>query len=116
MRALVTGATGMIGPALVNQLLADKWTVRILTRHEFDHELFRAPVEHIYGDIATYDTLLPAMRDVDVVFNLAAKLHLNNPSPNQSQAACIRRGPSQSTSTRTKRTPMWDPTPTTNYP
>ena len=85
MRALVTGATGMIGPALVNQLLAEKWTVRILIRREFDHTLFRAPLEHIYGDITNYDALLPVMRDVDVVFHLAAKLHLNNPSPSQSQ-------------------------------
>jgi nucleoside-diphosphate-sugar epimerase len=85
MRALVTGATGMIGPALVNRLLAEGWNVRILVRRSFDPEFFAAPVERLNGDVADAHSLRPAMEGIDVVFHLAAKLHLNNPSPNQSQ-------------------------------
>lgn len=83
MRALVTGATGMIGPALVNQLLSDGWNVRILVRRDFTPRLFANPVERVTGDIANQQSLRSAMGDVDVVFHLAAKLHLNDPSPNQ---------------------------------
>jgi len=83
MRALVTGATGMIGPALVNQLLAKNWTVRILVRSGFDPKLFEATVERVVGDITDYHSLRPAMEDVNIVFNLAAKLHINNPSADQ---------------------------------
>ncbi len=86
MRALVTGATGMIGPALVNQLLAENWTrqnywpaVHLIRR------FLRSAVERFNGDIVDLDSLRPAMDGVDVVFHLAAKLHLNNPSPNQSE-------------------------------
>ena len=85
MRALVTGATGMIGPALVNQLLAENWTVRTLTRRAFYPTLFVTEVERFYGDIVDLDSLRPVMEGVDVVFHLAAKLHLNAPSPEQSQ-------------------------------
>ncbi len=85
MRALVTGATGMIGPALVNQLLAENWTVRTLARRASDPSLFAAAVERFSGNIVDFDSVRPAMDGVDVVFHLAAKLHLNNPSPNQSE-------------------------------
>ena len=85
MRALVTGATGMIGPALVNQLLDESWNVRILARHSFNPALFMAPVERFSSDIVDLDSLRPAMEGVDVVFHLAAKLHLNTPSPKLSQ-------------------------------
>jgi len=85
MRALVTGATGMIGPALVDRLLLEKWGVRILARHAFDPALFAGPVERFSGDIVNFESLRPAMDGVDVVFHLAAKLHLNNPSPKLAQ-------------------------------
>lgn len=85
MRALVTGATGMIGPALVNQLRAENWDVRILLRHTVDTALFSEAVDCFRGDIVNLESLRPAMEGVDVVFHLAAKLHLNNPSPNLAQ-------------------------------
>ena len=85
MRALVTGATGMIGPALVDQLLAENWTVRTLTHRAVDPTLFVAKVERFNGDIVDLDSLRPVMEGVDVVFHLAAKLHLNAPSPSLAQ-------------------------------
>ena len=83
MRALVTGATGMIGPALVNKLLAEGWNVRILVRRPADPALFAAAVETAAGDIGDHKALPAAMEGVEVVFHLAAKLHLNQPSPQQ---------------------------------
>jgi nucleoside-diphosphate-sugar epimerase len=81
MRALVTGATGMIGPALVNQLLLEGWETRIIARRDYDSNLFVAPVENVFGDIRHLHSLDEAMKGIDVVFHLAAKLHINDPSP-----------------------------------
>ena len=85
MRALVTGATGMIGPSLVNQLLVENWNVRIMVRNAFAPTLFTSAVERFSGDIVDFDSLRTAMNGVDVVFHLAAKLHLNTPSPSLAQ-------------------------------
>jgi len=81
MRALVTGATGMIGPALVNQLLLEGWETRIIARRDYASNLFVAPVENVFGDIRHLHSLDEAMKGIDVVFHLAAKLHINDPSP-----------------------------------
>lgn len=85
MRALVTGATGMIGPALVNQLLKDAWEVRILVRRSYDPSLFIGAVECVLGDIRDIQSLRAALKGIDVVFHLAAKLHINDPSSKQSE-------------------------------
>ena len=70
----------MIGPALLNQLLAENWNVRILVHHTSDPWLFTLPVERFSGDIVDLNSIRPAMEGIDVVFHLAAKLHLNSPS------------------------------------
>jgi UDP-glucose 4-epimerase len=85
MRALVTGATGMIGPALVNQLSAKGWKVRILVRRSFDPTVFATSVERVAGEVEDPHALQSAMEGVDIVFHLAAKLHLNDPSSDQAQ-------------------------------
>lgn len=75
--ALVTGATGAIGPTLVEELLAAGWRVRVLVRVGFE----RTDVEIAAGDITDRSAVDRAMRGVDVVFHLAAKLHIENPGP-----------------------------------
>ena len=50
--ALVTGATGAVGPVLVRALLAKGYRVKALCRRpDSDHEL-PADVERVCGDIA----------------------------------------------------------------
>lgn len=81
MRALVTGATGTIGPFLVNYLLSKGHQVRILARNSKQPPFFGRNVEHINGDIRDSKCLEDAIHQADIVFHLAAKLHINNPLP-----------------------------------
>lgn len=85
MRTLVTGATGMIGPALVNNLLLNRCHVRVLSRRKFDPRLFQGPVDRVFGDIGDIHAIRKAVEGVNVVFHLAAKLHINDPSSKQSE-------------------------------
>ena len=72
-RALVTGATGLVGSHIVERLLADGWRVRALVRDTSaaawlgDHgaELAR-------GDILDGESLRAAMANCDTVFHCAA--------------------------------------------
>ncbi len=80
--ALITGATGAIGPSLVAHLLANGYKVRTYSRHQPTSGLLPVNVEHVSGDINDKDALARAMTKVDVVLHLAAKLHLENPPPN----------------------------------
>jgi UDP-glucose 4-epimerase len=79
--ALVTGATGAIGPILAQRLVAAGYQVKALVRHQPPLGLLPEPVELICGDIADSEALCQATTNVTVVFHLAAKLHLTNPSP-----------------------------------
>lgn len=73
MRALITGGTGFLGANLAAGLLARDWDVRILRRTTSPlAAVADLDVEHAIGDVLDFDSLLPAMRDVDLVFNVAA--------------------------------------------
>lgn len=78
--ALVTGATGAIGPGLVQQLAAAGYRVKAMARRPPPAGLWSAPVELIRGDITDEPLLRQAAAGVDLVFHLAAKLHVPNPS------------------------------------
>ena len=80
-RALVTGATGVIGPDLVKNLIKNGYSVRALSRSKPDPMYFPDAVETIQGDITDRDTLKESVKNVDIVFHLAAKLHSSNPAP-----------------------------------
>ncbi len=76
---LITGATGAIGPALVTKLIQTGYHVRTLGRHS-------APsvgnyAMHISGSITDIETVIRAMSGIDIVFHLAALLHIENPIP-----------------------------------
>jgi UDP-glucose 4-epimerase len=80
--ALVTGANGAIGTALVRRLIEHGYAVRALVRGTRDcHAVLPESVEVVRGDITDRALMRRAVKDVNVVFHLAAKLHINNPPP-----------------------------------
>ncbi|MBE2268105.1 MAG: NAD-dependent epimerase/dehydratase family protein [Anaerolinea sp.] len=79
--ALVTGATGAIGPRLVAELIQQGWQVRVLSRQRPTKPLFPDGVEFIPGDIGDREIVRAAVADAQLVFHLAALLHVTNPPP-----------------------------------
>lgn len=77
----MTGATGVIGPTLVGRLVEHGYQVRVLARKPPAPGLFSRAVEVAYGDITDEVAVHTAVAGADVVFHLAAKLHINNPDP-----------------------------------
>lgn len=78
-RVLVTGATGAIGSHLVEWLGRHACRVRILSRRCLAPEPFSVPVEWISGDISDRSIIPCAVDQVDTIFHLAARLHMNAP-------------------------------------
>ncbi len=78
--ALVTGATGAIGPVLVRGLLAKRYRVRVLHRDPFLPGILPLSVSPVLGDITDPQAVSKAVTGADVVFHLAAKLHTNDTS------------------------------------
>jgi dTDP-L-rhamnose 4-epimerase len=78
MRVLVIGGAGFIGSHLVDRLLEEGYAVRVLDNldrkiHPQGVPLYlSSKAELIEGDVTDRDTLLAALRDVDVVSNQAA--------------------------------------------
>lgn len=71
-RALVIGGTGFIGSNIALRLVERHWNVRILERPGASQVLLEGgPFEFVRGDVLKPETLPPAMRDIDVVFNAA---------------------------------------------
>jgi len=77
---LVTGGTGFIGSHLVERLLASGRKVRVLALKkpwapiELENQkiIEGKGAEIVYGDLRDYESLIPAVRGVDVVFHLGA--------------------------------------------
>lgn len=79
--ALVTGATGAVGPALVRRLVGNGYRVRALARKEPEQGLLPGAVEIFKGDISDGRSLDEAVAGADFIFHLAALLHINSPDP-----------------------------------
>jgi nucleoside-diphosphate-sugar epimerase len=77
-RALVTGATGALGPLLVQRLRRDGWCVRAMARTPVD---LGPGVEFVPGDVCDVAAVRRATAGMDVVFHLASKLHVVAPDP-----------------------------------
>ena len=71
MKVLVTGASGFVGRHLIAELLIKKFSVKALLLPD-EKDKWDKAVEIIHGDIQHVDTLYPAVRDIDLVFHLAA--------------------------------------------
>ena len=78
--ALVTGATGAIGPSVVDAL-SQTHDVRTFSRQPPSPGLFPATVNSLTGDVSDPDAIRRAVRGADVVVHLAALLHLVDPAP-----------------------------------
>jgi nucleoside-diphosphate-sugar epimerase len=78
--ALITGGTGSVGPALVQSLTAVGYRVRLFSRTAPSDPLPN-DAEFISGDITDAWAVADALKGVQVVFHLAALLHIPNPSP-----------------------------------
>lgn len=83
MKILITGGAGFIGSHLCDKYVKEGHTVLCLDnfmsgnliniRHLLDYRNFKL----IKGDIRDFDLLEKIMRDVDVVFHLAAQIHVD---------------------------------------
>jgi dihydroflavonol-4-reductase len=73
MKALVTGANGLIGANLVRELLAAGYDVRAMVRSSSNvSSLAGLAVEQVIGDILEPETLIPAAQGCEVIFHTAA--------------------------------------------
>ncbi len=71
---LVTGATGFIGSALVQQLIDLGHTPAVLVRRPLRRDLFPdRSVRTVFGDLTRPETLAAATAGVDTVFHLGAR-------------------------------------------
>jgi dTDP-L-rhamnose 4-epimerase len=77
-RALVTGGAGLIGSHIVDLLIEEGWTVRILDNLEPQTHRHGKPMwvnsaaEFRQGNVQDYETMRSALIDIDVVFHEAA--------------------------------------------
>src|SRR4051794_26392357 len=76
--ALVTGATGAIGPAIVRHAASQGWRVRTLTRRPPEPGVLPPDVEAHVGDMTDASVRRRAIDGVDCVLHLAALLHISN--------------------------------------
>ena len=78
-RCLVTGATGAVGPRLVEALRHGGWAVRVLRQPGSGP--VSAGLDVVEGDVTDADAVQRAVAGVDTVFHLAALLHVLDPAP-----------------------------------
>lgn len=78
-KILVTGAGGFIGSHLCEILAAKGYKVRAMIRYNsrncwgwLDNSLCKKKIEVVSGDICNYDSVKTSLKDVDIVFHLAA--------------------------------------------
>jgi nucleoside-diphosphate-sugar epimerase len=88
-RALVTGATGLLGSHIAERLIARGQLVRALVRPSSDTRFLESlGVETIRGDLTDRSMCIRAVRGVEVVYHSAAKVGDWGPWK-EFQAACV---------------------------
>ncbi len=75
---LVTGATGFVGPYLVKELLCQEARIKVLTMEKLRNlPGLEDKITRVSGNITEPDSLQNIMKDVDIVFHLAAVSNVN---------------------------------------
>jgi UDP-glucose 4-epimerase len=78
-RILVTGATGTVGPRVVQALRVAGYRVRTLSLYNTTRQQWPGDVETRIGDVTDLDAVHAAVQGVDAVVHMAALLHIVNP-------------------------------------
>ena len=90
-RALVTGATGMLGSHLVDRLLAPGLTVRAYVRPVSDISRLKGrSVEIVFGDADTEEAIRRAVAGADLVFHTAGYLSPDAPFDTEGRSPLYR--------------------------
>jgi nucleoside-diphosphate-sugar epimerase len=76
---LITGATGAVGPSVVEAFHARGYHVRTLSRHAPAEGLLPQGVTPFTGEITDAGTVERATREADIVVHLASLLHIASP-------------------------------------
>jgi NADH dehydrogenase len=73
IKTLILGGTGFVGSAIARQLIAQKESVRVLSRHPASVPLQRRTpgIEYVQGDLFDSDSLHSAMQGCDAVIHAA---------------------------------------------
>lgn len=80
MKVLLTGATGLLGGHLIQELQQRGEQIRALVLPvENADKLMAQGVEVVRGDVTDASTLAPAVRDIDIIFHLAGMMGVNRP-------------------------------------
>ncbi len=88
--ALVTGATGFIGSAVVHKLVKRGWRVRAIVRAESDRQnIGDMPVDLIEGDLRDQVIQQKALQGIDDLFHIAADYRLWVPKPAEMYATNV---------------------------
>lgn len=75
MKALVTGATGFIGSNLVDQLIKERYDIKVLVRPSSSDKISASKnIKVIIGDLSDLTKIKNDIKDVDIVFNAAGAL------------------------------------------
>jgi len=80
-RILVTGATGAVGPHVVQALHHAGYQIRAFSADAPSAGMFPQDVEVLIGDVTDQVAVRSAMQGVDAVVHMAALLHVVNPPP-----------------------------------
>src|SRR5258708_9837261 len=80
MKVLITGATGLLGGHLLQELQQRGEQIRALVLPtENAEKLLAQGVEVVRGDVTDADTLAPAVKDIELIFHLAGMMGVNHP-------------------------------------
>lgn len=80
---LVTGATGALGPRVVEVLQQSGYPVRVLALDPPEHKMFSSTTDFQLGNITDERAVRTAVSGVTAIIHMAALLHINTPSPEQ---------------------------------